>query len=62
MELQSSTMSVEEFQQTLQEATNFPLRPFVLPFLRASLPPLQREIQTLARNAKQVKITKIRLY
>ncbi|XP_077283263.1 protein CBFA2T1-like [Arctopsyche grandis] len=60
--LVSSTISVEEFQQALQEATNFPLRPFVLPFLRASLPPLQREIQTLARNAKQAPLQYVRTH
>jgi len=28
---------VEEFHQQLQDATNFPLRPFVIPFLKVSL-------------------------
>lgn len=27
-------MSIEEFHAKLQEATNFPLRPFVIPFLK----------------------------
>ncbi|KAJ3608949.1 hypothetical protein NHX12_023477 [Muraenolepis orangiensis] len=37
----------------LQEATNFPLRPFVIPFLKANLPLLQRELLHCARLAKQ---------
>lgn len=52
--LQSSNLSVEEFHHSLQDVTNFPLRPFVLPFLRAHLPLLQREIHNLARASKQV--------
>lgn len=55
--LQSSNLSVEEFHQSLQEVTNFPLRPFVLPFLRTYLPLLQREVHNLARAAKQVCIS-----
>jgi hypothetical protein len=47
-------MGVEEFQRALQAAFNFPLRPFVLPFLRAGIPAMQREVATLARLAKQV--------
>ena len=31
---QNSTISIEEFHAQLQEATNFPLRPFVIPFLK----------------------------
>lgn len=52
--LQNNTLTVEEFHHSLQDVTNFPLRPFVLPFLRAYLPPLQRELSTQARLAKQV--------
>lgn len=39
---QNSTLTIEEFHSKLQEATNFPLRPFVIPFLkvRASPSPL----------------------
>lgn len=48
-------MGIEEFQQCLHDVTSFPLRPFVLPYLRAYLPPLQKEIALQARNAKQVK-------
>lgn len=51
---QSSNLSIEEFHHSLQDVTNFPLRPFVLPFLRAHLPLLQREIQAMARGNKQV--------
>lgn len=32
--LQNSTVTIEEFHCKLQEATNFPLRPFVIPFLK----------------------------
>ena len=31
---QNSHLSIEEFHAKLQEATNFPLRPFVIPFLK----------------------------
>ena len=34
---QNSTISIEEFHAQLQEATNFPLRPFVIPFLKVCL-------------------------
>ncbi|KAK9758511.1 NHR2 domain like [Popillia japonica] len=49
----SSNLSIEEFHHSLQDVTNFPLRPFVLPFLRAHLPLLQREVHALARTNKQ---------
>uniref|UniRef100_A0A673WET8 CBFA2/RUNX1 partner transcriptional co-repressor 2 n=1 Tax=Salmo trutta TaxID=8032 RepID=A0A673WET8_SALTR len=32
--LVNSTVTIEEFHSRLQEATNFPLRPFVIPFLK----------------------------
>ncbi|XP_025776649.1 protein CBFA2T3 [Puma concolor] len=32
--LVNSTLTIEEFHSKLQEATNFPLRPFVIPFLK----------------------------
>lgn len=47
-------ISVEEFHHNIQEMTNFPLRPFVLPFLRSHLPSLQRDLLLMARNSKQV--------
>nr|XP_023993275.1 protein CBFA2T3-like [Salvelinus alpinus] len=34
--LVNSTLTIEEFHSKLQEATNFPLRPFVIPFLKVS--------------------------
>ncbi|MGH0151728.1 UNVERIFIED_CONTAM: hypothetical protein FKN15_051083 [Acipenser sinensis] len=49
----NSTVTIEEFHGRLQEATNFPLRPFVIPFLKANLPLLQRELLHCARAAKQ---------
>ncbi|XP_059177228.1 protein CBFA2T1-like isoform X2 [Physella acuta] len=51
--LVNSHLSIEEFHAKLQEATNFPLRPFVIPFLKANLPLLQRELVHCARMAKQ---------
>ncbi|XP_069508243.1 protein CBFA2T2 [Ambystoma mexicanum] len=51
--LVNSTVTIEEFHCKLQEATNFPLRPFVIPFLKANLPLLQRELIHCARAAKQ---------
>ncbi|XP_072373830.1 protein CBFA2T1-like isoform X2 [Scyliorhinus torazame] len=48
-----STWTIEEFHSKLQEATNFPLRPFVIPFLKANLPLLQRELRYCARLANQ---------
>ncbi|XP_028409966.1 protein CBFA2T3-like [Dendronephthya gigantea] len=53
LNLVNSTVSIEEFHQQLQEATNFPLRPFVIPFLKANLPLLQRELLQCAQMAKQ---------
>ncbi|XP_028665585.1 protein CBFA2T3 isoform X2 [Erpetoichthys calabaricus] len=51
--LVNSTLTIEEFHSKLQEATNFPLRPFVIPFLKANLPLLQRELLHCARLSKQ---------
>lgn len=51
--LVNSHCSIEEFHAKLQEATNFPLRPFVIPFLKANLPLLQRELLHCARMSKQ---------
>uniref|UniRef100_A0A8C5T0A9 CBFA2/RUNX1 partner transcriptional co-repressor 3 n=1 Tax=Malurus cyaneus samueli TaxID=2593467 RepID=A0A8C5T0A9_9PASS len=51
--LVNSTLTIEEFHAKLQEATNFPLRPFVIPFSAANLPLLQRELLHCARMAKQ---------
>ncbi|XP_023680114.1 protein CBFA2T1-like isoform X1 [Paramormyrops kingsleyae] len=51
--LVNSTLTIEEFHSKLQEATNFPLRPFVVPFLKANLPLLQHELLHCARVAKQ---------
>uniref|UniRef100_A0A8C5HZ61 Protein CBFA2T2-like n=1 Tax=Gouania willdenowi TaxID=441366 RepID=A0A8C5HZ61_GOUWI len=51
--LVNSTVTIEEFHSRLHEATNFPLRPFVIPFLKANLPLLQRELLHCARAAKQ---------
>ena len=37
-----------DFHHVLQEVTNFPLRPFVLPFLKANIPLLSRDVAALA--------------
>lgn len=52
--VQSGGMSAEEFKIALQEATNFPVRPYVLPFLKSHIPLLQREIASQARSCNQV--------
>ncbi|KAB0804766.1 hypothetical protein PPYR_01736 [Photinus pyralis] len=62
LNLVSANLSVEEFHHSLQEVTNFPLRPFVLPFLRAHLPLLQREIHALARANKQSSLQYVRTH
>ncbi|XP_048873985.1 protein CBFA2T2-like isoform X2 [Brienomyrus brachyistius] len=51
--LVNSTVTIEEFHSRLQEATNFPLRPFVIPFLKANLPLLQRELLRCSHATKQ---------
>lgn len=48
-------MTAEEFHSALQEATNFPLRGFVLPYLKHTLPSLQRDLSNAARASNQVK-------
>ncbi|GAB0090111.1 CBFA2T2 [Sergentomyia squamirostris] len=53
LSLASGGLTAEEFKVALQEATNFPLRPYVLPFLKAHIPLLQRELTALARASNQ---------
>lgn len=48
-------MSAEEFHSALQNATNFPLRGFVLPYLKHTLPSLQKDLSSAARINNQVK-------
>ena len=50
--LVNSTVTIEEFHCKLQEATNFPLHPFFIPFLKANLSLLQQELLHCARTAK----------
>lgn len=45
--LQNATLTIEEFHARLQEATNFPLRPFVVPFLKVKGAPLTWLLRTL---------------
>lgn len=56
LSMASGSLSTEEFKTALQEATNFPVRQNVLPFLRSHIPLLQREVISLARNSNQVLI------
>lgn len=51
--LVSSTISIEDFHHNIQDVTNYPLRPFVVPFLKSHLPLLQTELVHYARAAKQ---------
>ncbi|XP_067145020.1 LOW QUALITY PROTEIN: protein CBFA2T1-like [Centruroides vittatus] len=51
--LVSSSLTIEEFHQKVQDVTNYPLRPFVVPFLKSHLPLLQTELIHFARLAKQ---------
>ncbi|CAF0769328.1 unnamed protein product [Brachionus calyciflorus] len=52
LNLVNSAISIEEFHSKLQEATNFPLRPFVIPFLKDNLPLLQYELLSFSRGSK----------
>ncbi|XP_074601906.1 protein CBFA2T1-like isoform X2 [Brevipalpus obovatus] len=50
--LVNSTLSIEEFHQKMKNVTRYPLRPYVIHFLRLNLPLLQAE---LLRNSRQAK-------
>lgn len=56
LSLAAGNISSEDFKLALQDATNFPLRPYVLPFLKTHIPLLQRELSVLARASNQVSI------
>ncbi|XP_022248221.1 protein CBFA2T3-like, partial [Limulus polyphemus] len=60
--LVNSAISIEEFHQKIQDITNCPLRPFVVPFLKSHLPMLQNEIIHFARLAKQTPQQYLRQY
>ncbi|CAF0948786.1 unnamed protein product [Rotaria sordida] len=49
----NNALSVEEFHGKVQFTTSFPLRPFALPFLKSTLPLLQKDLSQLARQSKQ---------
>ncbi|XP_076323308.1 protein CBFA2T1-like isoform X2 [Tachypleus tridentatus] len=51
--LVNSSITIEEFHQKIQEVTKYPLRPFVIPFLKSHLPLLQTELLQFARHARQ---------
>ncbi|XP_017467931.1 PREDICTED: protein CBFA2T3 isoform X2 [Rhagoletis zephyria] len=53
LSLVSSSISIDEFRQTLQETINLPLRPYVIPLLKNHISLLQREIAELARVTNQ---------
>lgn len=55
--LQCNTLTIEDFQLSVVEATHFPFRPNISVFLKSHIPILQREIASLARVNKQVSIT-----
>lgn len=54
MTFQSGGLSTEAFKQALQESVNFPLRPYVLPFLKSHIPILKRDLANLAKASNQV--------
>ncbi|XP_066594301.1 protein CBFA2T3 [Prorops nasuta] len=58
--LLSGSMTAEEFHAALQEATNFPLRGFVLPYLKHTLPSLQRDLNHAARANNQTCVQYLR--
>ncbi|UJR09461.1 hypothetical protein I4U23_013699 [Adineta vaga] len=51
--LVNDALSPEEFHAKIQAVTNFPLRPFALPFLKSTLPLLQKDLSRLAQQSKQ---------
>lgn len=53
---QSGGLSTEAFKQALQESVNFPLRPYVLPFLKSHIPVLKSHVQNLAKASNQVSV------
>ncbi|XP_041972613.1 protein CBFA2T3 [Aricia agestis] len=53
-------VNIEEFQAGVQECTNYPLRASVPGFLRALLPPVQRDLHARARRAKQTPLQYVR--
>jgi runt-related transcription factor 1 len=53
MTFQAGTIGASEFHQVLQDVTNFPLKPFVLPFLKLNIPILNREMAANASMADQ---------
>lgn len=59
LSLAAGNFSSEEFKLALQDATNFPLRPYVLPFLKTHIPLLQRELTVLARASNQVSTERV---
>ncbi|XP_046611928.1 protein CBFA2T3 [Neodiprion virginianus] len=56
----SGSMTAEEFHGALQDATNFPLRGFVLPYLKHTLPSLQRDLTNAARANNQTSVQYLR--
>ncbi|XP_053981135.1 protein CBFA2T2 [Hylaeus volcanicus] len=51
--LLNGSRTAEEFHSALQEATNYRLRGFVLPYLKHTLPSFQRDLNNAARASNQ---------
>ncbi|XP_076325565.1 protein CBFA2T1-like isoform X2 [Tachypleus tridentatus] len=51
--LVNSSITIDEFHRKIQDVTNYPLRSFVIPFLKFHLPLLQTELAQFARHAQQ---------
>lgn len=60
--LQSGGLSTEAFKQALQESVNFPLRPYVLPFLKSHIPALKRDLANLAKASNQVTFDSVNIH
>lgn len=60
LQFQAGTIGATEFHQILQDVTNFPLKPFVLPFLKLNIPLLTREVAANAANADQTTVQYLR--
>ncbi|ESO02546.1 hypothetical protein HELRODRAFT_136243, partial [Helobdella robusta] len=52
LSLVNNQVTVEEFHNQLQQATNFPMRPFIIPFLKTTLPFPQRELVHCSQIAR----------
>jgi runt-related transcription factor 1 len=60
--LVAGVVSVSEFHHQLQDVTNFPVRPYVLPFLHTNISFLQREIASLSGGSCKSVIEYLRIH